>query len=88
LKKHFHRKKEVIKRMKRRQARLPIFAMGLVVTLIMPLYIVELTTAQDQSIDGMNVAPPNEENIKIWRDILMGRIDDPPGAKDYVPPKK
>jgi hypothetical protein len=73
--------------MKRRQARLPIFAMGLVVTLIMPLYIVELTTAQDQIIDAMNVAPPNEENIKIWRDILMGRIDDPPGAKDYVLPK-
>jgi len=45
--------------------------------------------AQDQSKDLVNSASLNqeEEYRKIVHDLLTGKIDRPPGAKDYVPPE-
>ncbi|MDD2665993.1 MAG: hypothetical protein PHD13_00565 [Methanocellales archaeon] len=61
-----------------------ILAMSIVVIL---LCLVGLAIAQDQSKDLVNSALLNQEEYReIVHDLLTGKIDKPPGAKDYVPP--
>jgi hypothetical protein len=73
--------------MKIRHSHSATLAMGLVVILFMLLCNVELTIAQDQNKDAVNGASPDKERLNMWRDIFVGKIYKPIGAKDYVPPK-
>ncbi|GEM_PF-6441210 len=62
-----------------------ILAMSVVVILLCS---VGLAIAQDQSKDLVNSASLNQEEYhKIVHDLLTGKIDRPPGAKDYEPPE-